>query len=241
MNSALPAAPCRPRYHGARIARDQRRVFGIALVGAAPAHIAHHGDGWREGPVDTGGGHFLGRCLPDALDQPRVMCGTQPHVVRENRRSANTAVAVNGIDAEQDWYRRMRRRGVGYRCTIERIHQVQPVRSAGAHVVCGRCIAARQDGAELVGVQVLGFDRADIGLHQLADFFLEAHVLQQLVNELFEFWIRCDRRGGCRPLERMDQRACIRRPGRAGAQCRRRAQQQAREAMRRIPAQQVPA
>ena len=49
------------------IAGDQRRVLGIALIGAAPAAVLRHGDGRRKGPFHSGGPQFQCRCLGDSL------------------------------------------------------------------------------------------------------------------------------------------------------------------------------
>ncbi len=44
----------------AGIGRHELRIFGVALVGAAPAVVLRHGHRGREGPFDAGGAHLLG-------------------------------------------------------------------------------------------------------------------------------------------------------------------------------------
>ena len=228
------------RYHRVRVGRDQCRVLGVTLIGAAPAHIADHRDRRRKGPVNAGGGDFLGRCLPDPLDQRRIVGCAQPDVMRKHRRTADACVAVHGIDAEQDGYRRMRRGSIRHRRAVERIHQLKPVPGAGAHIVARCRIAAGQDRTELVLAQIVRFDRADIGLDQLADFLLAAHAGDELIDQMSDLRIDCAWQAGCRPLERMNHRRAIccsiRGPIRGPAESRRGRKTDAGEAWQRHPA-----
>ena len=53
--------------HAPGVGFDQRRIFGIALIRAAPAIIAHHSKRRCKNPVDPRGAHFARRGGTDFL------------------------------------------------------------------------------------------------------------------------------------------------------------------------------
>ena len=81
---------------------DHGGVFGVAFVGAAPAIVAHHGQGGREVPVEPGDGHFAGRGGADLADQVGVAGGAETDVVGEERGADHVVVAVDRVDAPEN-------------------------------------------------------------------------------------------------------------------------------------------
>ncbi len=188
--AVLQRRPCAGRalqagHQLSGIGGDDLRVLGIAFVGAAPAVVAHHGQGRPEAPVDPDGGGLAGGRLADPAHQGRVVHGAQADVVREEGRAHDIVVPVHGVDAEDDRDRRAARAGFqrggakGPRCG-------QPGRSRRAvRRIQRRAVAAGQDRAQRIVAKVLRLDAGDVGLDQLSDLLLQAHAPHQLSDEGF--------------------------------------------------------
>ena len=119
------------------------------------------------------------RILTDALDEIRVMCGSQADIVRKKRSSEHVVVAVNRIRAPNDWDRRCAPRGVD-RGVIEAIGQRYPVRDAGVFVISRKGTAAIQNGSQPIDSHVFRRHVANVRLHHLCDLLLEREPAQQL-------------------------------------------------------------
>ena len=76
---------------------DQRGIFRIAFIAAAPAIIARHGNGGGEGPVDPGYLDFNRSRRANAADQIRIASGTKRDIVRKHRRTDDIGVAVHRV------------------------------------------------------------------------------------------------------------------------------------------------
>ena len=189
--------------HRCRVGGHDLRGLAVALVGAAPAVVAGDGQGRREGPVEAGDRHLLGRGLADAADEVRVAGGTEADIVREDGGADDVVVAVHRVDAEDGRDRGMARPALGGHGT-ERVRERQPFGGRGAVVAAGRGVAAGQDRAQRVVAQVLRRDGADVGLDHLADLLLEAEALHQLGDEGLGPGVgQALRARGPRPLLRM--------------------------------------
>ena len=88
--------------HRLGISRDQLGVRGIAFIAAAPAQVLRHRDGWRERPFDARGADLVRGRLANPSDEGRVVGRAKPDIVRVDRRVGQVAVAVDGVDPEQD-------------------------------------------------------------------------------------------------------------------------------------------
>ena len=97
-----------PLDHRGGISGDKRWIVGIALIGAAPAHIARNRHGRREHPVHAGGRSLLRGRLADTPEEIGIVRGAQADIMRKYRGAANLPVAMHRVDTEQDRYRRMR-------------------------------------------------------------------------------------------------------------------------------------
>ncbi len=102
MKSAPPAVPLQSRDHLARVLRHQTGRLRVALVGAAPARIACHGDRRRKCPVDADGGDLGRGGLADAAHEFGIASGAEAHIVREYRGADDLGVAMHCIDAKDD-------------------------------------------------------------------------------------------------------------------------------------------
>ncbi len=144
--------------------RGDLRVLPEALVSAAPPLVAGDAQTRREGPGDPGGVGLLGRDLADLLRERRVAGGAQPDVVGENRGAVDVAVAVHGVDAEDDRDAepaRQRRRLIA-------VDHVGPV--GGRVAAGGGAAAAGQQRAQSIRGDVgVGGERVVAGLGQLAE------------------------------------------------------------------------
>ena len=60
-------------------------VFRIALIGAAPAVVARHGDGRRERPILPGHARFDRRDLANLAHERGIVAAPKTDVVREDR------------------------------------------------------------------------------------------------------------------------------------------------------------
>ncbi len=179
------------------------RVFRIAFIGAAPAHVLRHRHGRRERPFHAGGAGFGSGDLTDAALQVGIAGGTQANVVREQRGTHHIALAMHRIDAEQDRDGLATGRGI-HRGGPEIIGHLQPI--------LGRCVvlatrvgaATGQDGPQPVLAHIVRGDAGQVTLHQLAYLFFQRHRRQQIVDALFQRRILGQRPGHAGPLLRMD-------------------------------------
>ena len=146
-----------------------------ALVGAAPAVVAHHGHGGRERPVDAGGAHLARDGLADALDQRRVVGGAQADVVREQRAAVDVVVAVDGVGAPD--HRHLDAMSVLIEASNQRVGHRQPGVARGVLVHARPGAAAVEHRADVVAAYVVGRDGADVGLRHLADLLGQRHVV----------------------------------------------------------------
>src|SRR5690606_16476659 len=88
-----------------RSSAEQRhilRIFAEALVGSSPALVVSDAEHRRIGPGRARRHHLEGGDLTDALDELRVLTGAEADVVGEDHRADDLAVAVDGVDAEED-------------------------------------------------------------------------------------------------------------------------------------------
>ena len=70
-------------HDSSSIVMHDLRVFGVAFVGTAPAHITGNRNRRRENPVNTSD-HHLGRCnTRNVFNQLGIVCRTQTNVMRE--------------------------------------------------------------------------------------------------------------------------------------------------------------
>ena len=199
------------------IAGDDARGFGITFVGPAPAIIARHGQGRRKRPFGARRAELFGGRACDAADQRRIARCTEADVVREQRRTDDIVVAVHGVDAEQDRYRRVAA-GRVHRCGVERVGHRQPFGRRCEFVAVRTGIAAGEDRAEPILAHVVRRDAADIGLDDLPDFFLDREFAEDGLDAALKRGIAFQRPSGCRPLLRMHGRIGRRR--RAGLRSR---------------------
>ena len=165
-------------HHRASELAHQRRVGREALVAAAPAIVLRGRERGGEGPFDAGGGDLGRRRLADAADQRGIAGRAEADVVRKDGRAGDVVVAVDAVHAEDDRDRHAARarpeRGVAIR-----LDQRRPLRGRGALVAVGAGIAAREDRAERVALEVGGRHRADVALDHLADLLLDGHAREQ--------------------------------------------------------------
>ena len=167
--------------HGRGEALHERRVLRIALVVTAPAAVLGHRDGRRERPVDAGRGDVLGGRGADPARELGVVGRTERNVVRIEHGTDDVVVAVHGVDAEDHRNRHVpgprlrghRPEGPGQRLPVGRRRSLVAVDAA---------VATGKHRAERVLAKVVGPDRADIDLDELADFFRGRHPREQRVD-----------------------------------------------------------
>ena len=175
LHEVLPDRALDALDHLAGIGGDDRRVFGIAFVGAAPAVVLHHRDGRREAPVDAGRRGLCGGDRADLLDQRWIAHRAKADVMREQRRADDIVGAVDRVGAPDHRHHRTTVRALD-RGVVEGVEQLEPFRRGGEFVAVGRRIAAVEDRAELVRLEILGRDAGDVDLDELADLVLDAHL-----------------------------------------------------------------
>ena len=169
--------------HFRRACADEVRIFGIALIRAAPAIIAGHRDDGGEAPIDSGNRHLRRRDVADAANQLEITRRPEADVVREDRRADDVAVAVDAIRSPDD-RNCLLAAGRIHRRVVERVGQGQPVIDARVAIVVRPGPAAVEDGTEVIGADVGRSDGGDTGLNDLSDFFLHAHPRQEIVDAL---------------------------------------------------------
>jgi len=151
------------------------RRFAEALIRPAPALVARHRDTRGEGPLDAGGGNLLGRDLACLLGDFRVARGSEPDVVREDRGSAQTRVAVHGIDAVDERDPEVRSQGL----------HLQPIDCVGpalGGVGIDEIVAAVEHGAKEELAHLRALQSGLRGLGHLADLLGQTHLPQQLFD-----------------------------------------------------------
>ena len=173
-----------PAQSRADIARHQRRVRRIALVGAAPAVILRHGHGGRKRPVKPGHADLGGGGRTDPFDQRRIVRRAKPDVVRKQRGADDVRMAVHSIGAPDH------RNADAAIALVDRgmpigIGQLQPGGGRSLVIATGPAVAAIEHRAEVIAVHIFRRGAADIALHHLADLFLQRHPRDQGGNAPF--------------------------------------------------------
>eukprot|EP01022_Parablepharisma_sp_SALTPOND_P020757 TRINITY_DN385_c0_g5_i2.p1 TRINITY_DN385_c0_g5~~TRINITY_DN385_c0_g5_i2.p1 ORF type:complete len:1301 (+),score=540.87 TRINITY_DN385_c0_g5_i2:9683-13585(+) len=146
-------------------ARDQVGVFAETFGGAAPARIAADVHHRREGHVDAVGGGFLGGDAHGAGHHIHVPARCQAQADGEGG-----AMAVDDVVGKE--HRDLQARA--HRALLQR-----PVLGTGDRIEGTADAAGRQFLGQLLG-RHLG---ADADEAQLADFFFQGHLAQQVVDE----------------------------------------------------------
>ena len=177
-----------PFDHLSGIGLNDLWLFRIAFVGPTPAVVLHHRHRRREAPVDAGRRRFRRGRRADTPDQRRVARRAKADIVREQRRADDIVVAMHRVGAPDDRHDRPPIAAL-HRRVVERVEQLQPFRGRGEFIAVGRRIAAVEDRTEFVRLEVLGRDRGDIDLDQLADLILHAHPLQDRVDPCLDLRI----------------------------------------------------
>ncbi|MNF80128.1 hypothetical protein D3C84_623650 [compost metagenome] len=174
--------PLQAAHHRAGIVIDNGGIFGIALIGPAPAIIPGHRDRRGKGPVQPGGGHFPRRHLTDTVDEPRIPRRSQADVVREQGRREDIVVAVHRIGRPHEGdaiapalKARLRRQPVGVGLTC-------PVRCRRVFVIAGPATAPIEDRANLVARYLLWRHFTKVGLDHLADLLFQRHPGEQSLD-----------------------------------------------------------
>ena len=101
------------------------------------------------------------------------MRGAEPDIVREERRAIDIVVPVDRVGAPD--HRHLDRHVGRHRRAVIVVGQLQPVADAGVHVHARPGAAAVEDRAEIIAADIVGRDRADVGLGHLPDLLLERH------------------------------------------------------------------
>lgn len=192
-------------HHRAGVGRYDRGLLRIALVSAAPAIILHDGDGRREAPVDAGRRRLRRGCRADAADEVGVARGAERDVVRKQRRANDVVGAVHRVGAPDDGHDRATVAAL-HRRVVEGIEQFQPLGCGRELVIVGGRVAAIQDRAELVRLQILRRDRGDVDLDQLPDLVLDAHPAEHRVDARLDLGIALALHRQRGPLTRMCHR-----------------------------------
>ena len=164
--------------HRADIGCDEVGVGTVALVGAAPAEIAWHGNRRGEGPFLARDADFLrGRCA-DPFDQGRVAHRAEADIVREDGCADDVRMAVHRVGTPDQRDADTAVAGID-RCEVERVRRLEPFRGRGKVVAAGTAVAADEDRTEIVGSHIFRRDAAQVRLDQLADFFRQGHARYQ--------------------------------------------------------------
>ena len=188
--------PLQPEHPRLGIVGDQLRVGRIAFIAPSPTQILRHRERRSEGPLDPAPRDFGRGNRADALDQLGIARGAEPDIVREQSRAGDIVVTVDRIDAEDDRDRnaiRLRTQGHGTKIA----DQLRPVSRGRTFIAVRPAVPAGEDRAERVGFEVLGRDRADVGLDELADLLLDRHFRDQRIDARFGFGVG-DRGGAFR-------------------------------------------
>ena len=170
--------PLQTSEHAFGEGADDGRIFGVALVGAAPAVVAHHRQGRREGPVDAGGRNLRRGRRADPLQQGGVAGGAETDVVREDGGAEDVVVAMHGVRAPQHGYAgggRQRRLVMG-------VGQAQPIAHRGALVAVRPRTAAVQHRPQRVFAGVVRREIGDLPLQHLADLRRQGHGGEQAAD-----------------------------------------------------------
>ena len=202
----LPSCPCKPADHRSSIGADQRRIRTVAFVGPAPAWILDDSEGWREGPGEAGGAHLLGGRPADPVHQLRIVRRAEPDVMREERRTVDIVMPVDRVHAPD--HRHFHLHVGRHRGAVEFVRQFQPVVDAGMHVHRRPRTAAVEDRADIVFAHVVGRDRADVGLGDLADLLLERHALDDRADAGIERRVGIGRGRSVSWRSGLQRRAC---------------------------------
>ena len=96
----------------------------------------------------------------------------------------HVAVPVHRVDAEHQRDRDAPR--AGRQCgRVEAARQLQPLERCRTIIAIRTAIAAGENRAERITREIFRHNRADVGLDDLPDLFLETHFRQQFVNARF--------------------------------------------------------
>ena len=118
--------------------------------------------------------------VADPRHQRRIVRRAEPDVVREKRRAVDIVVAVDGVGAPD--HRHLDRHVGRHRRAIIFVGQLQPVVDARVHVHRRPGAAAVEDRAEIIAANLVGRDRANVGLGDLPDLLLERHAGDDRAN-----------------------------------------------------------
>src|SRR2546430_7803808 len=168
---------------GASDRRSQKRIFAGAFGHSSPARIPgniHHG---RESPANAASGSFTSSDAGGLFDQIRIPTGGQPEWNRKFRSES-----VNHVQAKKNRYVQPglfdSNALVGIDLTRGRDVEQRPHFAFADHVVI---IRAAGSGASWLSGGVLD---------ELADLFLQSHLLQESFEFFFGAWIAQTRLNG---------------------------------------------
>ena len=176
---------------------DQQRVFAERLPAASPTGVASHLDIGVEGPLGAHGPHFERRFTAQPLHEVRVERRGLSDRGRVNRRAAVKAVAVDGVDADdernlQAAFLRQALQVIGLlggydmekRAGLARLDHPQDVGR-----VVARVIPLGVPVADLLGRGVLLGHAQVFQTHELThlpDLFTQGHAAHQVVDTPFD-------------------------------------------------------
>ena len=196
------ALPFQAGNHGGGIGRDDLRIFRIAFIAAAPAVVTGDRNGRCKRPVHAGGTHLGGGGFTDLADQVGIVGGAQADIVRKERGAIDIVVAVDGVrrpDQGDGDVLAGRHRGV-----VIGLDQIHPVLDGRMFVAGGDRAAAILDRADMILGHLFRLDRLPFRLDDLADLFLDCHLLQQGVDLRLNLGVQAHRRLAHRPQFRMN-------------------------------------
>ncbi len=152
--------------------RDELRALAVPLVRPAPADVLGDGDDRAERPPNPGGVHLERGRAAHLLREGRIIRGTEPDVVREDRRAFDVVVPMHGVHAIQH---RDAETGPERGLLVRLDHVVPGLRGVGGRDAA----AAAEDRPKADLARRRRVDRILLDLGHLADLLVERHFAQQ--------------------------------------------------------------
>ena len=173
--------PLKTFHHGFAVVVKDFRIFGVGLIGAAPAIVPGHGQGRREVPVQPRDGNFPGGNRANFADQVRIAGGPETDVMGEESSALDVVVTVYGIGGPDNG-NGGKTIAIVHGRLIETVRQSQPVVGRGILVTAGEGTAAVENRAQVVALDVFRRHIAQFRLDHLAHFLFDGHASQQRIN-----------------------------------------------------------
>ena len=170
---AIIAPALEPIHVGRGVCAGDGGILGEPLVGPAPAIVAHHRQGGREGPVLARDADLLRGRAGDPAHQAGVARGAEADVVREERGAEHVAVPVDRVDPQHDG--NLHRAVGGERCVPEGVGEREPGGRRGVLVVVRPGPATVQHRSDVILADLSRGDALDLRLRHLAHLLGEAH------------------------------------------------------------------